>query len=167
MLTYSDGNVTAGFLQQNPDIPYPPPSDDAFYLADTNGSFAISPSPALITANDTVDIAVYSNFDDAQTWSILALTSFYTTRAFAAICCIFTCTSLTNCSFLARQIKVALPDMAHRLLRAASAVVTGFSIVGLPSNVVKNVLTLTSAVQWTDPSVNDVGYLNETGERAS
>lgn len=81
MLTYADGNVTAGFLQQTPDIPYPEPSDDGFYVADTNGSFAIAPNAALITANDTVDIAVYNNMDAAQTWGMVAFTIFYSTRA--------------------------------------------------------------------------------------
>lgn len=36
--------------------------------------------------------------------------------------------------------------------------------MALPNNVPKNVLTLTGAAVWTDPSINDVGYSNDTGE---
>ena len=74
VLTYQDGTVTAGFPQLTPKIPYPPPSDDQFYVGTFNGSFAVGGSTVLPPPND-VTVAVYNNFDAAGNWGLNVLTT--------------------------------------------------------------------------------------------
>jgi hypothetical protein len=71
-MTYADGTVVAGFMKNNPEIEYPEPDDDHFYVAEVyaNTSFALGGAPLYAVGKDVVTLAVYDNFDNARTWSV-------------------------------------------------------------------------------------------------
>ena len=77
-LTFNDGTVAAGFNSFTPNIPYPDPSDDRFYVGTFNGSYQIGTTPILPPPND-VTLAVFDNFDDKQNWGLTVLTTFNST----------------------------------------------------------------------------------------
>jgi len=84
VITFSDGHVITGFAQVTPDIPYPEPSEDNFYVGTFNGSYGIGNTPALTGDND-VTFAIYNNFDDLQTWSMDVLATFSNTSTAPAV----------------------------------------------------------------------------------
>lgn len=84
VLTFNDGAVITGFASLTPNITYPDPSPDDFYVGTFNGSYGLGNTPAMTGDND-VTFSIYNNFLPNQTWGMDVLSTFSNTTPNAKV----------------------------------------------------------------------------------